>query len=213
MGKLMRFLMWTVVVIAVVIGIARLVAIRWWRIPADDPVLATSVMPTLYGGDLVLLWRATAPHFGSLVVCADPEDPSRKVIGRIVGEANDKVSVEGDKLRVNGASADTESACGTFTVNDPSTGAEVKQYCDIEAVGGEAHMRGSGGGSEALSQQQREYQVAEGKVFLLSDNRRYPFDSRHYGALDRGTCKEAVFFRIFSKDGFKDVDNRFTYIR
>lgn len=209
----MRFLMWTVVVVGVVIGIARLVAIRWWRIPADDPVLATSVTPTLYGGDLVLLWRATAPHFGSLVVCPDPEDPSRKVIGRIVGEPNDTVTIEADGLRVNNAKADTESSCGTFTVNDPSTGAEVKQYCDIEAVGGESHMRGSVGSNDPVSRQHSEYQVGEGKVFLLSDNRRYPFDSRHYGGIDRGTCKEAVFFRIFSKGGFKDVENRFTYIR
>jgi hypothetical protein len=55
--------------------------------------------------------------------------------------------------------------------------------------------------------------VGPGKTFLVSDNRRFPYDSRNYGSVDSSTCKESIFFRLVSKNGFLDVKPRFTYIR
>ena len=51
------------------------------------------------------------------------------------------------------------------------------------------------------------------EVFLVSDNRRFPYDSRRFGSLDAESCKESIFFRLVSKNGFLDVKPRFTYIR
>jgi hypothetical protein len=54
--------------------------------------------------------------------------------------------------------------------------------------------------------------VEAGQVFLVSDNRQLPYDSRDFGLVERATCKEMVFFRLFSAEGLKDVDHRFSLI-
>jgi signal peptidase I len=210
---MLRFLVWMAIIAGAITGVARLTVIRWWRVPTDDPVLAASVTPTLAAGDLVLLWRGTEPRFGSLVVCPDPEDPTRVVVGRIAGEAGDHVVVEADNVLINDERAQTEHACSdhVFTVVDPNTGNDVEQRCQIEAMGGVSHMRGALTGQ--VMRQRTEREVGEGKVFLLSDNRQYPLDSRHFGGVDRESCKESIFFRLVGQRGFLDVSRRFTYIR
>ena len=47
----------------------------------------------------------------------------------------------------------------------------------------------------------------------MSDNRRFPYDSRDFGVVDRSTCKETVFFRLIGREGFFHAPTRFTYIR
>jgi signal peptidase I len=214
MGTILKILLILAALAGVLIGIARLTAIRWWRVPMDDPALEASVAPTLRGGDLVLLWRATPPAFGALVVCPDPEDPARVVIGRIVGEGGDKVTIDGDQLEINDRSVHTETACSqaVFQVADPSTGSIVEQSCVIEDLGGVGHMRGSTSNAKGGPPPSTR-EVGQGKTYLVSDNRRFPYDSRRYGSLDASTCKESIFFRIVSKAGFFDVKPRFTYIR
>jgi signal peptidase I len=214
MGKLFRAVFWVALILGAIAGTARLTVLRWWRVPDDDPYLVASIAPTLRGGDWVLLWRATAPSFGALAICPDPEEPGRIVIGRIVGEAGDKLTLDGDRIQINDHNVQSESACSEskFKLNDPNTGSEVEQFCDIEAMGGVAHMRGTLSGIKpppiVTSRD-----VGEGKVYLVSDNRAYPYDSRVYGSLDRSTCKESIFFRLVSKAGYFDVKSRFTYVR
>jgi signal peptidase I len=214
MGNILKLVLVVAALVGMVIGIARLTVLRWWRVPLDDPYLEASVAPTLRGGDLVLLWRATTPNFGALVVCPDPEDSARVVIGRIAGEGGDKLTIDGDGLEINDRKAHTETACSEamFEVADPSTGSTVEQACVIEDLGGVGHMRGSvadvKGGPPPSTRE-----VGPGKVFLVSDNRRYPYDSRNFGSLDASTCKESIFFRLVSKNGFLDVKPRFTYVR
>jgi signal peptidase I len=214
MGKFFRVAFWIAVVLGIVIGALRLVAIRWWRVPTDDPVLATSVAPTLREGDWVLLWRATAPRFGGLVICPDPDNAGRHVIGRIVGEAGDKLNVDGDNVLINERPALTETVCSEahFTIADPDSKSEVEERCELEALGGVVHMRGS---ASELGRVQpgRTVTVGQGRVFLVSDNRGFPYDSRNYGEIDRSLCKESIFFRLVGKRGFMDVDSRLTYIR
>jgi signal peptidase I len=214
MGTLVRLTIWLAVLFGLVVGAARLTVLRWWRVPSDDTVLETSITPTLRGGDWVLLWRASPPRFGNLVVCPDPEDAHRVVIGRIFGEDGDKVTIEGGSIRLNDHDTETESACNdkTFHVLDPNTGEDVEQGCELEALGGTLHMRGEMVGDEH-SPPKSNRDVASGMVYLISDNRAYPYDSRDYGAVERATCKESIFFRLVGKGGFFDWKNRFTYIR
>jgi len=212
MGNFTKLFVITAVVLGVLTGVGRLFAFRWWQIPDDDPVLTASITPTVHGGDWVLLWRATRPSFGALVVCPDPEDESRVVIGRLVGEEGDTVSVDGARVRINDHDAQTETTCHdiTFHVQEPTNGTEVEQRCVLEEMGGVLHMKGELSGLRQPQATTRT--VGEGKVFLVSDNRAFPQDSRQYGSVDRDSCKESIFFRLVSKEGFMDVKNRFTYI-
>ena len=212
---MIRMLVWVAAILGLVVGVARLTVLRWWVIPTNDPVLEASVTPTLRGGDLVLLWRATPPNFGALVVCPDPTDGSSVVIGRLTGESGDKILIDGDRISINDQEARTETSCseGTFRLQDPNTGSDVEQRCTIEDLGGVGHMRGEISGLRTAPTTPTSREVGPGKAFLLSDNRAYPYDSRTFGNVDRETCKESIFFRLWSARGFMDVKPRFTYIR
>lgn len=213
MRTILRFILWTAIIAALIVGGLRAVAIRWWRVPVNDPWLEASLEPSLRGGDLVILWRLTPPKFGNLVICPEPKAPERVVLGRILGEAGDRVEVNGSAITVNGHLYPTERACSerTVTVKHPTKGELVEQSCDMEDVGGALHPRASTAG-QALVPPAFTANVPEGRVFLISDNRLFPYDSRDYGPVERSTCKEAVLYRLFGQDGFFDVGRRFTYI-
>jgi signal peptidase I len=209
-SKAARLVLWVAVTLGALIGLARLVAVRWWRVP-DDPYLAASVTPTLRGGDWVLLWRLSRPSFGALAVCPEPGHPERWVIGRLLGEPGDAVKVEGSRVTVNDKPSELEHSCPRFVVNDPSTGADVDQDCQVETLGGASYQRGGTGRTEESPPQ--EFRVDPGTVFLVSDNRLFPYDSRDFGAVPWKSCAELVFFRLVGKEGYFDTQTRFTYIR
>jgi signal peptidase I len=213
MNKLVRFLIWTALALGLVIGVARLVAIRWWRVPDNDRYLEASVTPTLRGGDWVLLWRLTKPKVGDLVLCPEPGHEERPVIGRILAEAGDKIRVDGVLVGVNGRFSETEHLCSAFKVATPDTGTEVEQACQVEAVRGVSHLRGATGGHAVAPKTVEEQEVEEGQVFLVSDNRLFPYDSRDFGQVPRDSCKEFVFYRLVGKTGYFDSETRLTYIR
>ena len=212
MSKFLRFLAWTLLVLGALIGIARLTVIRWWRVPLGDPYLEASLAPTLRGGDWLILWRATAPTEGNLVLCPEPKAAGRYVIGRILAERGDHVKVTSDGVQVNNRNFETESGCDAFTVRDPGTGQDTEQSCRREVVGSQTHLRGQL--SPSLPKpSEAEADLADGQVYLISDNRQFPWDSREFGPVERSTCVETVLFRLVSKDGFFDVANRLTLIR
>lgn len=214
MQRLARVLFWTALLIGVVVGALRAFAVRWWRVPEGDPYLAASIAPTLRAGDLLLLWRATPPAFGDLVVCPEPGRPDRITVGRVVGESGDTISVVDADVTVNDKRPIPERACNPneFAVQDPNSGEQVKQSCQVENLSGHLHMRGSTGGHK-LPPLSVKREVSLGKVFLLSDNRLYPYDSREFGTVDRSSCRETVVFRLWSRAGFFDVDSRFSFIQ
>lgn len=214
MRNLLRFLVWTIVILGVLVAVLRATAIRWLKLPTDDPVFEASISPTLRGGDLILALRITQPVFGDLVLCPEPGAPHRYIIGRIVGEGGDSVRVTDGSIFVNGEGFRTERSCdpSTFTHFDPNTGEEVTQQCQWEALANHLHQMGGIGGFK-ITPFERQFDVDEGMLFLVSDNRVYPYDSRDYGLVEADTCKETVVARIVSKDGWMDADRRLDYIQ
>jgi signal peptidase I len=214
--KVYRIAGWTVLITAAVIVLLRLVALRWWQLPSQiaDAELAASMAPSLEGGDWVLLWRLTRPGLGDLVVCPDPDDPSNIVVGRIAAEENDTISIDGQAVEINGVRPHIEYNCTeqTFSLIDPDTTKEFEVFCDMEEIGEKLHARGHNGNAK-FTKRRYEKKVEPGKIFLLSDNRVQPFDSRHFGTVERSSCTETVFFRLVSERGFFDHKQRFSYIR
>ena len=213
MRTILRIVLWTAIVAALLIGALRAVAIRWWRVPTNDPWLEASVEPSLRGGDLILLWRLTPPHYGDLVMCPEPKAPERVVIGRILGEARDNIEINATGVTINGHPITTERPCNdrTVSVKHPGTGEPVEQNCGMEDVGGALHQRADAVG-HPLQPPRVTASVPDGRVFLVSDNRLFPFDSRDFGPVERSKCTESVFFRLVGLHGFFDVGRRFTYI-
>ncbi len=214
MRKAVRFLLWTAVVVGALVGTLRAFALRWWRLPENDPYLDASVEPTLRGGDLIVLWRLTKPSFGDLVMCPEPNAPGRIVIGRILAEEGDEIEIDGDRVIVNGRASESERVCSdrTFKILDPANGREVTQPCSVEAIAGHTAMRG-GHGENPVAPVKTDHKVGPGKVFLVSDNRLFPYDSRDFGTVERSTCSETVMFRLVGRAGFGDQKYRLTYIQ
>jgi signal peptidase I len=213
--SLIRNFLWGLAVLSVLLGAARLTCLRWWQVPLDDADLGASVTPTLNPGDWVILWRLTAPGFGDLVLCPDPEDPAQVVMGRIVGEGGDHLSISdiGD-LQVNGSNFHSEKTCDVpqFVVRNPRNGDEVKMRCDVEALGGVHHKRALFP-VEGRRPLPVKTEVEDRQLYLVSDNRFYPFDSRDFGTLPRESCSETVVFRLVSRLGFGDVAARLSWIQ
>lgn len=216
MRKMFRFLLWVALVLGALIGVLRATAIRWWRVPGNDRYLAASVSPSVRAGDVILLWRLTKPGFGDLVLCPEPGHPERVVIGRLVGEAGDRLEVTGGDITLNDKRLPTEGRCARTPFKEfaPDTGIEVEQGCSLEEVGGGVHERGdiSSAGLAAPRDAKTE-KVPAGQVWLVSDNRLFPYDSRDFGPVERATCTETVFFRLVGSRGFFDTSTRNQYIR
>jgi signal peptidase I len=216
MRKMFRFLFWVALTLGAMVGLLRLTAIRWWRVPADDKYLSASVSPSIRGGDLILLWRLTRPGFGDLVLCPEPGHPERVVIGRLIGEDGDSVEVNGATITLNEKRLPTESNCAgkPFKERAPDSGSEVEQHCSLEVVGGGVHMRGEVPSSDVTAPHDaKTAAVPPGHVWLVSDNRLFPYDSRDFGPVPRQTCRETVFFRLVGSGGFFDTTTRNQYIR
>ncbi|HKO46448.1 MAG TPA: signal peptidase I [Polyangiaceae bacterium] len=212
MSKFLRYLAWTLIILGGLVGILRLTVIRWWQVPVGDPYLEASLAPSLRGGDWLILWRGSAPIEGNLVLCPEPKAAGRYTIGRIVGESNDEIKLTSTGVLVNGRAFDTESGCDSFTVRDPGTGQETQQRCRREVVGSRTHLRGDPNAT-LPKPAEAEATVPNGHVYLISDNRQFPWDSREFGPVERSACAETVIFRVVSKEGFFDVPNRLMLIR
>jgi signal peptidase I len=216
-SSFIRALGFTIVVVGSLVLVLRLTCLRWWQVPEDDADLAASIAPTLSPGDWVILWRATAPGFGDLVLCPDPEDASQVFIGRIAAEGGDTLKIdEMGMLTVNNSRMRSERTCETpkFTIEHPVTGAEVEQRCDIETLGGVHHQRALVPSPKTpIKPVATTREVEPGSVYLISDNRLFPFDSRDFGPLPKSSCKEAFLFRLVSRLGFSHVKTRLSWIQ
>lgn len=212
--KLGKGLLWTALILGVVGGALRLLLVRTWTVPSDDPVLSASIAPSLAPGDFVLLLHAGSVGFGDLVRCTDPDEPRRWIIGRIAGESGDTVEINQGRVTVNGVSAAIEHACvpNTLSIPDPNTGSAVDLRCDMEDLGGNVHMRGAGAKRGMGVDAPIKRTVQAGFFFLVSDNRTYPSDSRTFGAVPIETCDARIIIRIWSADGFGDAEKRLSWI-
>src|SRR5690606_30216755 len=184
MRGVLRALFWVALILALIVGAARAIAIRWWRVPVDDQQLEASLAPTLRGGDLVILWRLTEPDIGDLVLCPEPlradSEGGRIVVGRIVAEAGDEVEVKGGRIFVNNRPLLTESRCpdvSTFRVYNPITDLEIEQHCAMERIGATLHKIGKRSATVSEPPDRAAVEVGRGQVWLASDNRLLPYDS------------------------------------
>jgi signal peptidase I len=212
-GTVYRFFAWVLVICAGLFGILRATAIRVWQVPVGDAELGASLAPVLEAGDWIFLWRLTPPSMGSLVLCPDPDDAQNVVVGRIVARGGDLVTIDKGVASVNSQPLDADANCKErrVVVPHPESGEPVELACELERVADVVHPRAFRAAN--VPSRKFETRVRKGHFFLLSDNRAFPFDSRHFGTVPEVSCTETVFFRAISQRGFFDVDRRLTYIK
>ncbi len=212
--KLAKFVLWTAVIGGASWGALRFLLVKTWTVPSDDPVLSSSIAPSLAPGDAVLLLHGLPRGFGDLVRCTDPDEPRRWVIGRIAGEGGDTVELTASRLIVNGRTADIEHACKPNVVKapHPNTTAPVDLQCDMEDLGGVIHKRAHGNPDGRATSAPKKRTVPPDSFFLISDNRAFQNDSFTYGAVPVETCDARIIFRFWSSAGFGDEENRFTWV-
>jgi len=210
--KFGKFLLWTAIFGGIASAILYFTMFWIWVVPSDDPLMSASIEPSLSPGDVILLMHLGKRGYGELVRCVDPDEPRRFVIGRIAAESGDNLVIDNGRLIVNGKNVSFEYACSNrnISVKDPTTGSPVDMLCNIEELGAVSHktaIRPSQEGEAPITRT-----VQPGHVFLVSDNRFYPADSRVYGSVPIESCDSRVLFRFWSAAGFSDVDNRFTIV-
>lgn len=212
MESIYRFLAWVILLLAALIGLLRATALRWWQLPPSDIELGASTAPALAPGDWLLLWRLTPPGRGNLVACPDPDDPQQMVIGRIVATGGDVVHIDGRNVEVDGEQLKDQLRCAQpeYLLIDPDSGDEVTLSCRVIETAETRHPIIEAPSPSRVAAVKTK--VPPGHVFLLSDNRTHPFDSRHFGTLPRERCGETIFFRLVGERGFFDVERRFQYI-
>jgi signal peptidase I len=148
------------------------------------------------------------------VRCPDPEAPGRYVVGRILGEAGDRVVAEQAMVTVNDKLIGSRRACSPaqLSVFDPRSGESFDLSCEIEEAGGTEYARARATHPPAGAVPFR-VKVPDGHVFLASDNRYYHDDSRDFGPVPKDSCHERVLFRLWSARGWFDDARRMTFIR
>jgi len=216
MGSLLRFFIWVALFIGLVIGGLRLFLVRWLRLPENDPVFTTSLLPSLEAGDLIVVQRVAPPEFGDLVLCPEPNYPERYVIARVIGLPGDQLRIKDQKPMLRGKEFPFERICSPDTIRYPHPAMpseEVVQQCYYEALASQrVHKTGQVHGHK-FSPEDRTFQVPDGQFFLVSDNRLFPYDSRDYGVVPIESCQETVVLRLASRLGWTDADKRMTLIQ
>lgn len=204
---------WTAAAVVAIGGLARLTIVDVWTIPEDSPRLGIALEPSVSAGDTVLMYTRGTPGFGDLVRCADPEDATRFIVGRIAGVTGDTVEVNGRDLVVDGKRYSGEMVCPTesATVIHPVSGEKITLLCDQVQMGGHIHYRGYSSKNEIRTPTKAI--VGHGMVFLLSDNRSFHDDSRDFGVIPHASCNRHIFFRLWSKGGWGESKGRLSYVR
>lgn len=181
-----------------------------WRVPADDPLLAASIEPTLTAGDLVVVTRHTTITRGDLLRCADPQAPGRFVIGRALGQSGDPIEIRDEVVSIGGSHDPSPRRCEppTMTIHDPQTDEDVVLDGRIEENGESSYCALI---SRDHPEPPTQTTVESGRCYLVSDDRHVHLDSRDFGQIDPTTCQHIVF-RIESAAGFGDAKSRLTVI-
>lgn len=237
----LRLLAKTLIFLVIIVVIAKLSFFRIEKISKSNYALSSSLAPTLWAGDTILVSSWGEAKVGSLMLCDHPTVPTSKIIGRVAARAGQEIDVHSTgRVIINGrdlvqvgefkarelasigggqlaadADADANSLfvpqcpVDEFTVPSPK-GRQIKaQHCQLEWMGG-FHLFAPAPSGSYVSR--KRVKVQPGMLFLVSDNRLYPFDSRSFGPVPAISCKEHVVMRLFGAEGYFGSARRLEFV-
>lgn len=148
--------------------------------------------PTLVRGERVLVFRDAEPKFGRVMLCRLPAS-GEHVIGRVIGTAGREIGSSRGRLTINGKTppVDWKEKVEFF---DEDTGRTESYHLGIEDIAVLSHPILE---KEIGSFRIRSRAVAEGRVYLLGDNRSHlGQDSRSFGDIPAESCLGSIFLRL-----------------
>ena len=156
-----------------------------------SPVVGTSMVPTLHGGDVLLLTQVGfTPETGDIVIIqTDKDDFRRPLVKRVIATGGDTVRIDFEswQIFINGILLD-EDYLDTTDKSEVMYLYSIQQY--FEKVD-ELHAI-----YEAV--------VPEGHLFVLGDNRQNSKDSRDIGFVDERHVIGEVIYRILPLSAMGD---------
>jgi len=146
----------------------------------------SDMAPGLRPGDWVLLGPGAASP-GTVVQLNDPNDPSRKILRRVVGEAGDNIVYKAGNLSLNDRSLRIREM-------DRKNGWVVRSEADAWLLRKKAGVDRS---------QQIDHQVQDRAVYLFADARDEAIDSRWWGDVPKNKIGRKVWFRWGNADTWR----------
>jgi signal peptidase I len=206
----LKFVAWVAGIVGAALLVLYLFFFDVWTVPTDDPLLASSVEPTLSAGDVVLVTRRTTVARGNLLRCADPQAPGRFVVARAIARFGDVLELRDEVVTIDGKRTPSPRACDppTVTVRDPNINDDVVLSCSVEEYG-EMSFTALRAGDHP--EPPTKATIEASKWYLVSDDRHVHLDSRDFGQIDPATCQHIVF-RLESAAGLGDAKKRFTLV-
>lgn len=162
------------VVIAVVV-IFLMVTIRMF-IFQPFLVRGHSMEPSYHDGDYLIVdelsYRFRDPQRGEVIVFVSPNNPSERLIKRVVALPNETVEIEDGVITVQ------EVDGTTMTLNEDYLPSSVHTSGDVEVA------------------------LENDEYFVLGDNREFSYDSRRWGTLDEDLIIGKVLLRLLPVQAF-----------
>lgn len=198
-----------------------------WALYEPYVIPSGSMIPSLLIFDHILVFKSayglrypfterwvstpSVPERGEVVVFRSVEDPEFFMVKRVIGLPGDKIDIKSDgQLFINGQAVPRhrldvkgarEFAHAKFTDVDLQESSDSLQFYE-EDLGSHPHLIQVTQGNNFWSDET--YEVPEGQIFLMGDNRNQSRDSRFWGYLPlENLLGKALFVWLSCSQGLK----------
>jgi len=143
-------------------------------------VRGSSMIPTLNDSDRIFVSRVTyklrAPQRGDIVVLKSPSNPDIEFVKRVIG-------IPGDKIYFNNCQEPYQTECEIHVNGVKLNETYIKDKTQLY--------------ENSIYQQDQQFTIPEGDLFVMGDNRTGSLDSRIFGPIPQKDIIGVVFFRYF----------------
>lgn len=165
-----------------------LVLITRFFVISPVKVSGHSMDPTLADGQRLLALKITSYSRQDIIICVEPDDPSKIAVKRLIGLPGDQVSMKDDILTVNGNVVE-ESYLDDFKEKYASDKLQ-EEYSYNELFQNIA-------ASQTHFTEDFSVTVPENQYFVMGDNRLISRDSRSFGFVTEKQMQGRVFARYW----------------